>query len=502
MNHGGIDMSNQIDLSRYVSNLDQNVYAIYNLPEEVIAVIFAYVSRSSASFRENLAKLLADDELAVGENAGGLATTYSDKAARFHEKWVVGYGHSSVAEHAVAHIGIEKISRLASAELELANSFNSFTEYSQRYQRPKRGDFYIPEELKAHPELKACYISINEKAYDIYEKLMQGLVQFLPQKFPQKENESERAYRSRIEKIAFEDARYVLTLATLTNLGLTGNGRALRDTLVRLLSSSHAESRQLARAMEKEISQVIPTLLKYVKPSDYLLKTREALKQRFKQSELPHHPISGPHARFISMPAYEEALRKLATTLIISQTPLSYEEANTRTNTYAIFELEQIAEEALVHLRFFDNPVGEFEHLTYQMEMIVSEANWHQLLRHNRRTHFSFGEPTIRLGYTIPPHVEEAGLGAMFQILLEQVEQVYHAIASDCPEAAPYLVTNSHHRQIFATASLWELYHLINLRTSPEAQWDIRATFEQLLNELKEKQPIIAKYAQRRVPLT
>ncbi|MBA4542137.1 FAD-dependent thymidylate synthase [Thermoactinomyces daqus] len=500
MDDGGIKMSDKIDLSRYVSNLDQNVYAIYNLPEEVIAVIFAYVSRSPASFRENLAKLLADDELAVGVNAGGLAGTYSEKAARFHEKWVVGYGHSSVAEHAVAHIGIEKISRLASAELELANSFNSFTEYSQRYQRPKRGDFYIPQELRAHPDLEARFISINEKAYDTYEKLMHGLMQFLPQKFPRSEHESERAYRSRIEKIAFEDARYVLTLATLTNLGLTGNGRALRDTLVRLLSSPHAESRQLARAMEREISQVIPTLLKYVKPNEYLLKTREALQLRFAQSKLPRHPVSGPHARFISMPAYEDALRKLATALLISQSPLSYEEASARANRYTSAELEQIAEEALVHLRFFDNPIGEFDHLTYQMEMVVSEANWHQLLRHNRRTHFSFGEPTIRLGRTIPPHVSEAGLSEMFQALLEEVEEGFNAIASVCPEAAPYLVTNSHHRQIFATVSLWELYHLINLRTSPEAQWDIRATFEQLLKELKANQPILAKYAQRRMP--
>ncbi|MGB0090562.1 MAG: FAD-dependent thymidylate synthase, partial [Planifilum fulgidum] len=134
----------EIDLTRYVSNLDRNVYTIYNLPEEVIAVIFAYVSRSPLSFRDNLKKLLEDDELAVGDAAGGIASFYSEKAARFHEKWVVGYGHSSVAEHAVAHIGIERISRLASAELELANSFNSFTEYSQRYQRPRRGDWYLP----------------------------------------------------------------------------------------------------------------------------------------------------------------------------------------------------------------------------------------------------------------------------------------------------------------------------------------------------------------------
>lgn len=50
-------------LARFVSNLDENVYAIYNLPEEVVAVIFAYVSRSPRSFRENLLRLMEDPEL-------------------------------------------------------------------------------------------------------------------------------------------------------------------------------------------------------------------------------------------------------------------------------------------------------------------------------------------------------------------------------------------------------------------------------------------------------
>jgi len=35
------------------------------------------------------------------------------KSAEFHEKWVVGYGHASVAEHAVLSMAIENVSILA-----------------------------------------------------------------------------------------------------------------------------------------------------------------------------------------------------------------------------------------------------------------------------------------------------------------------------------------------------------------------------------------------------
>lgn len=490
-----------IDLSKYVSNLDKNVYAIYNLPEEVIAVIFAYVSRSPLSFRDNLAKLLADEELATTMSDNFSATTFSHKAALFHEKWVVGYGHSSVAEHAVAHVGIEKISRLASAELELANTFNSFTEYSQRYQRPKRGDIYLPIELQRQPELKTIYLSFHTEVYDCYEELMKGLRTYLLENIPKKSHESEKQFATRVEKIAFEDARYVLPLSVLTNLGMTGNGRALRDTLVRLLSSPYLECHQLAKQLETEVSKVIPTLLKYVRPSEYLLITNRMLTERFKEQKQTlqeARPSVGPSARFVALPDYKKTLQQLATALLLRQLPMSFTEAEEQALSYTLPELEQIAADALSELRFFDNPVDELSHLTYQMEITVSEANWHQLLRHNRKTHFTYTRPTIRFGYTIPPNIREAGLTEPFERIIEQAEKVYQKLASFQPNLADYCVTNAHHRQIFATASLWELYHLINLRTSAEAQWDIRQTFTQLHQSLAEHHPVLARFAARR----
>ena len=85
------------------------------LSPETIAVAFAKTSRSPKSF-DKIAAELSDE-----------------RSADFHEKWVVGYGHSSVAEHAVLHIAIENISRLAVECLE-SNRLASYTEKSSRYQ--------------------------------------------------------------------------------------------------------------------------------------------------------------------------------------------------------------------------------------------------------------------------------------------------------------------------------------------------------------------------------
>ena len=50
-------------LAPYVTNMDSGVFALRNLPEEVVAVLFAYYSRSKDSLRRNLLKLLAEGDL-------------------------------------------------------------------------------------------------------------------------------------------------------------------------------------------------------------------------------------------------------------------------------------------------------------------------------------------------------------------------------------------------------------------------------------------------------
>src|SRR5512139_1581960 len=98
------------------------------LSPETIAVAFAKTSRSPESFRDIAAELT------------------DETSAKFHEKWVVGYGHASVAEHAVLHIAIENISRLAVECIE-SNRLASYTEKSTRYQKWDSDNFFIPPEL-------------------------------------------------------------------------------------------------------------------------------------------------------------------------------------------------------------------------------------------------------------------------------------------------------------------------------------------------------------------
>src|SRR5512142_2487584 len=118
------------------------------LSPEVIAVAFAKTSRAPESFREIAAELT------------------DEKSAKFHEKWVVGYGHASVAEHAVLHVAFENVSRLAIECIE-SNRLASYTEKSTRYQRWGADNFHVPSELEGNP-LRDEFISVCQLLFKTY----------------------------------------------------------------------------------------------------------------------------------------------------------------------------------------------------------------------------------------------------------------------------------------------------------------------------------------------
>ena len=152
-----------------------------HLSPETIAVAFAKTSRSPSTFQE-IANELSDE-----------------KSADFHEKWVVGYGHSSVAEHAVLHIALENVSRLAVECIE-SNRLASYTEKSSRYQVWDQDHFFVPPELSGHT-LEKEYIALNKRLFEHYHIALDKVTEYLKLDQPQEENESDRAYTQRIKNL-------------------------------------------------------------------------------------------------------------------------------------------------------------------------------------------------------------------------------------------------------------------------------------------------------------
>ncbi|MCD7911064.1 FAD-dependent thymidylate synthase [Bacillus velezensis] len=498
------DKNNSVDISSFVSNVEGNVYAITGLPEEFIATLFAWVSRSDKSFKDHLRQALKDQKV---ETYLDSFKKLDERAKKFHEKWTVGYGHSSVAEHATAHVGIEKVSRLASAELALSNSFLSITEYSQRYQKPKRNEWHNPikSNSKIHREVEGFY---NE-AFDAFENLIDGVYTHLKKQFVDSAEyedikDDQKAVDKKLDdllKLAFEDARYVLPLAMHTQLGMTANGRAFRDSLAAFGNSEHKESQQVANSIRTEITKVLPVLLKYSTPSQYQRNSKKRMEKYFLSTCNKDQKHKSPDVQLVDVQSETKAINTIIACLQQQYSNLDFRSATFLLENYTDSDIkEQLINELLLEIESHDMAPDVFKHVYYNAFFNVSEANWHQLLRHNRMTDFTASIPSPYNGVTIPPRIINAGLQDIVKCIASKSEELYTKLLEEgLQKEAEYLVLNAHKRQIYASFSLWEAYHLINLRTSEEAQWDIRQTFEQLYSQLKSVHPLLISKAKRRV---
>ena len=185
-----------------------------DLTEEQIAVTFAMTSRRPEPF----------DEIA-GEVS-------EQRAADFNERWVVGYGHASVAEHAVLHLAVENISRLAADALE-DNRLASYTEKSSRYQVIDADSFHIPQELDDHPARRGEYVTACRGLFTAYHEMLDGVSVHLRTQLPQHGDERDSAYALRVRRLATDACRAILPAATLTNVGLTANARTLEHAITK-----------------------------------------------------------------------------------------------------------------------------------------------------------------------------------------------------------------------------------------------------------------------------
>ena len=456
-------MENQTHTPR-VYALDQK-----HLTEEQIAVTFAMTSRTPDAFDETAQRV---SETAAGE---------------FNEKWVVGYGHASVAEHAVLHLAVENHSRLAVDGLE-DSRLASYTEKSSRYQRMESDYYHVPAELAHQPELRAAYVSAMTALFHGYQEVTDICTAHLERNERPVDGESARARRRRLQRQAMDSSRALLPAATLTNVGLTANARSLEHTIAKLLSSRCQERRDLGENLKKEARLIAPTLVKYAAASPYL----EADLNRPTQLAMSP-PATNPtgNSRASLLRDDREAETRLAAALLYRRDACSYGEAQA---TAAALTDEQKLELIAASTRTMsdhDPLPRDFEQLVFTFELIMDYGALREYRRHRIQSLLT-QEITTALGRDLPPLVEEAGAAEQFDRSLEEAAAVRHRLLLSSPREAAYLVSHCHLQRGITTLNAREIRHLVRLRTSPQAHQAIAKPVLQLQEELTRAHPGLA----------
>ncbi len=438
-----------------------------SLSPETIAVAFAKTSRSPESFRAIAAEL--SDE----------------KSAQFHEKWVVGYGHASVAEHAVLHIAFENVSRLAIESIE-GNRLASYTEKSTRYQKWELDNFTIPPELEGHP-LCGEYVDTLRSLFKTYADSLEPVRNLILERFPRREGEKDEAWDRRIRSKYVDVCRFILPAASLANVGMTANARVLENMIRKMLSHELLEVRQIGERVKKVALGETPTLVKYAEAVPYLVETTREIANR------PWTMDHGP-SEWCNLISYDkDGEKKVLAAALYRFGEMSYADALVYVKSLKKAEQKRLAESLLGRLGKYDVPLRELEYSTYTFDLVMDQGAYAEFKRHRMMTQTP-QKLTTRLGYAIPRLMVEAGFAPQYEAAMESAVKLYEKLYQFNPGVAQYVVPNGFNRRVLAQFNLREAYAFCQLRSASNAHFSIRRIAQRVYEEMARVHPLLTKY--------
>ncbi len=482
-------------LAPYVTNTDRPIYALRNLPEEVIAVLFAYYSRSRESLRRNLLKLIQEGDLDLTERlqfspgGGDALAAAREKARQFHEKWVVGYGHSSVAEHAVAHLAIEDVSIICSKVIEDMR-LAAYTEKSTRYVVFDPDKFYRPASVMASAHA-GLYQEVVSGLLKAYADLTGPVMNAIKARHPRGEKQTEGAYNAACRAKACDILRYLLPAATFTNIGLTINARALEHLITKMLSHPLEEARACAAVLKDEATKLIPTLIKYADRNAYMAETRVAMEGEAARLLVGESPAP---SRPVALVRYDErAEDMLVAAMLYEMSALPFTQVLGRVEKMPGEEKARILDEYLRRRGRHDEPLRALEHASYTFDILVDFGAFRDIQRHRMATQTP-QELGPAHGYSTPPEIEAFGHRATFEAWMARAEEAHRAIAADFPREATYVLPLAFRKRVLFTWNLREIHHFVQLRSAPQGHISYRTIAQEVYRELERVQPLLAKY--------
>ncbi len=418
---------------------------------EVISAAYARISRSSKDVTSLRKQALNEVE----------------KARTSNESIIFGMGHGSIAEHAVFNIDLLGVTRFITEFIQKSR-LASFTEKSQRYVTLK-SDYLIPSDLPKI--LKQEYIELMTYLFNTYHEFYEVAKQALI-------DSDFKGPKRDLEGKAKEDARYILPLSTLSQMGMTINARSLERLLKRLDKTHLEEAKTLKEELYKLVSEISPSVVKYVDAEayDFNVITKPIFSEF--DNDFVWKLISHSTSPDINILAY----------LIFEQTGESVDSIKQYLETLNSDELKQMFNNIFDNMKAYHLPIKAFEASEFEFQLDMSSSCFAQLKRHRMATIIK-SDYNPEHGYVIPPQITELGLEGKFNEACSRVSSFFKKLDANI---APYVLTNSHKVRVLFKANLRELYHFSRLRSDKHAQWEIQNISDFIISEIKKVAPLSA----------
>ena len=500
-------------LDQHFSNTDKHVFAIITPRQVDRGALMSRYSRSDKTMR----KIFLDEFI-----------TNPNRGKEFYSKILSEYGDDSVAELGEAQLAVEWISNIAAKKIEDGRIGLSYLEKSSRYipfdKKVGNKYNYYRDERILKSKYADLYIESCDNAFDVYSKSIDLMQKFISEIEPiddfvyfdsisisekpfskltnkQDIESAKKVYKSTVRSRALDILRNLLPAATLTNLGITGNGRAFEYLLTKLYCSELTELRNLASLLNSELDCVIPSFIKRVNEKHgkslqlFITNTNREISKLTDNYLGNLQPDYSPQdVRLIDYTDSKDALVKVVSAIL-------YENAHGQ-SLYDIIKLvesftqEKIKEIIFAYTKFRGNrrhrPGRAFEMVEYLFEMFTNFGMFRDLHRHRILT-IERQLLSTKHGYDIPKEVIYSGIEKDFKDCMYLSDNVYRKLAKTMPYEAQYAVNFAYKYPYFIKINLRELYHMVELRTIAQGHPDYRYICQEIYKKVNDAHPLLTK---------
>jgi thymidylate synthase ThyX len=492
---------------------ETDVYAIHGADPEVLAYAMAKYSRSSLTMRESLAEIS------------------SQRAEQFLNTFYFQYGHRSIADLAHIPFAIERLSLLAAIALVDEQRWDG-QERSTRYQNFRRSGWFTPDLGAETPQFTAAVQAL----FAAYDHIGAGMLEALKAVIARPEELKPEAYERTLKARAFDVARYLLPLATNTSLGQIVNARTLETQVSRLLTSEHAEIRQIAeklriaatepawnvqhsaaRVLCDEIGSVdancgdrlteallrpvktAPTLVKYATANQYQAASRNEL--TVAAAELMANQPIDPAPVVDLLDAAEPLEVELATSLLYPHCHYSYRQLRSHVAALPEARRAELLSLGMKHRGPHDELLRAFHSgHSFRFDILMDIGGFRDMHRHRRCVQL-LQAFTDAHGYEEPtcpgqPTLAEAGLEADYNAAMDAAFAAYRQLR-DCgvPEAAQsaqyVLPLGTRCRSMFKM-DFAEVVYIAELRSGVAGHFSYRRIAWEMYKAVEKRHPALA----------
>ena len=508
----------KVILSSYVTNTDRSIFTLTNLPEVIKGALFSRYSRSTLGLRTLLLRdFIQKKESKFAEIQAGAknpdtaqnAKLAIESAQNFYDRILDGYGDDSIGELGGAHLALENISILATKTVQDARIGGSPLEKSTRYvsfadkiklTSGKEEFRFYQEPTLLNSVHRDLYLKTCRNLFETYIRFTEPMRKHVRKQLPRDPEISQAAYERSLQARAYDIIRGLLPSATLTNMGVFGNGRFFETLITKLRAEPIKELNEIGQFSYEELTKVIPSFVRradaehrYFQDFRNFGQAQQELVRNFAETHLGQLKANTTESvRLIDFDP--EAETKLLAALLYSHSGLPLQQIRESVSAMPDTEKIKLIEQNIDlrdHRRH--KPERGLEMVFYTFDILGDYGMYRDLQRHRMLTQER--QPlTTRYGFDTPDEIEDAGLGVEYHETMSRSADAFETIAKDFPHEAQYVVPMSYNIRWYVNINLRALIWLTEIRSTPQGHTGYRRIAQEMFRKVEAAQPLLAKY--------